>query len=159
MFLSCLESSCWSAFLVSFSSSWRVVVISSSFFQDGTHIHLGSEYIIVSAVLVIPSSQWACAVLVVVIAPGEAPLAAPVVRHLWQAPTSAFACIVVVVVDPPPPDAHEKDEGPSPLERKPPPPKSALSTESVESTTRRSLDTLMRLAQTGAITKAARRTA
>ena len=97
--MSCLESSCRSAFLVSYSSSWRVVVISSSFFQDGTHIYhrrrhvglLGWAYIIVSAVLVIPSSQWACAVLFVVIAPGEAPSGAPVVRRLWQAPTSAFA--------------------------------------------------------------------
>jgi hypothetical protein len=52
-----------------------------------------------------------------------------------------------------------KDKGPSPLERKPPPPKSTLSTESKESTTRRSSETLMRLAQTGAIAKAARRTA
>jgi hypothetical protein len=69
-------------------------------------------YIIVLAILIVPLSQWVCAVLVIVIAPGEAPLAAPVARRLRQAPTSAFApavIIVVVVADlPPPRDAHQK---------------------------------------------------
>jgi hypothetical protein len=51
---------------------------------------------------------------------------------------SAFARVAVinaVVVNEPPQDAHQKDKGWSPLERKPPPSKSALSTESVESMT------------------------
>jgi hypothetical protein len=77
-------------------------------------------YIIVLAILIVPLSQWVCTVLVIVIAPGEAPSAAPVARRLRQAPTSAFApavIIVVVVADlPPPRDAHQKDKGRSPLE-------------------------------------------
>ena len=89
--------------------------------------------------------------------PGKAPKAARVVRRLRRAPTSAFArvVLVVVIVNPPPSlDARQKDEGRLPLEHKPPRSKPALSTESVESMTRHSSETL-----TGAIAKAARRTA
>ena len=90
------------------------------------------------------------------------PRRSAVVRRLWQAPTLAFVrvVVIVVVIDPPPPrDAHREDEGRPPLEGKTATTPSALSNESVELTTRCSTKTLMRLAQTGAIAKVARRTA
>ena len=42
--------------------------------------------------------RWACTILVIVIAPGKAPLAGPAARRLRRAPTSAFACVVIIIV-------------------------------------------------------------
>ena len=118
---------------------------------------LGSAYIIVSAILVVPLSQWACTVLAVVIAPGEAPLSVVCGKHRrWRLCASSSS---LSLSTPPPRDAHREDEGRPPLEGKTATTPSALSNESVELTTRCSTKTLMRLAQTGAIAKVARRTA